>query len=49
MTILLKNLVNSMPRRLQDIIRMEGIPPCTGKRPFHIMGSFQGQNYINKE
>jgi hypothetical protein len=24
-------------------------PPCTSKRPLHIMGPFQGQNCINKE
>ncbi len=46
----LRNLVESMPRRLEDVIRREGKPQQVLARvAVHPVGPFQGQNCINKE
>ncbi len=46
----LKKLLNSMPKRLQDVTSMEGvIELSTNKRAVHTMGTFQDRNCMNKE
>ncbi len=45
----LKNLVESMTRRLQGIMRREGNPTKSCQRSCIHSGPLKGQNYVNKE
>jgi hypothetical protein len=45
----LRNQVNSMPRRLEDIIRREGNPPSTTRDAVHPVNPLKAQNHLNKE
>jgi hypothetical protein len=40
MSVYLKNLVDSMPRRLQDVIRRERATPSTTKGDVHTVSNF---------